>query len=241
MASVATIPREAEMGTNRQEQRRGSVTPLVAVLLVALIGAAAFVLDGGLVQDDFRNVQAAADAAAMSAAAEIANYGTPAGAEASGQATALANLQRDFGTAVTFTQQNNSLPVDDGQTNVIAVNVPPLSGYGPTAMEPLKYAEVIIICHRSRILSWVFGSSNLPISARAVARVQWNPYNVGILLLDPSMKGALTGTGNGGSMVTGTGAVIINSNDPAAGLLTGSGHAQATMFDVTGVPGTSTS
>ena len=117
-------------------KRRGIVAPLVAFLLIGLLGAAAFALDGGFIQDDNRSVQAAADAAALAAATELANYGTAANAETSGQTTALANLQRDFGSGVQFTIQNNSLPVDDGSTNIIAINVPPLSGIALTSNSP---------------------------------------------------------------------------------------------------------
>src|SRR5262245_66516596 len=56
--------------------RKGAVVVLVAVLLVVLVGMLALVLDGGLLQDDRRGAQAAADAAALAAATELfKNYG----------------------------------------------------------------------------------------------------------------------------------------------------------------------
>src|SRR5207248_10718396 len=62
----------------------------------------------------------------------------------------------------------------------------------------------------------------------------------GIILLDPSGKGALTDSGNGKVVVNG-GAVIIDSNNSAAAVITGNGSLAAAEFDITGLPGLSTS
>src|SRR5262245_60154854 len=60
--------------------RRGVIAVFVALVLTVLVGALAIVLDGGLLQDDKREVQAAADAAAMDAAVQLfTNYPAIAG------------------------------------------------------------------------------------------------------------------------------------------------------------------
>src|SRR5712691_12506000 len=52
-------------------RRRGTVAILVAVSLTVLLGVLAIGLDGGVLQDDRRRAQGAADAAALAAATEL--------------------------------------------------------------------------------------------------------------------------------------------------------------------------
>ena len=75
--------------------------------------------------------------------------------------------------------------------------------------------------------------------ARAVARGRWSAGNFGILVLDPALSGSLSS--NGGSTVTTNVKVIVDSNSPSATVVTGGGVLTAPEFDITGVPGTSTS
>src|SRR5207245_2293908 len=120
-------------------------TALVAISLTAIIGVVAIALDAGLLLDNRRAAQAAADAAALAAADDLfVNYGTNNGldphndAQNSALATAAAN---GF---------NN-----DGVTSVVSVSIPPASG-------PFKgkagYAEVIVQFNQSRGFSSLFGS-----------------------------------------------------------------------------------
>src|SRR5207249_2591740 len=51
--------------------RRGTVIVLVAVCLTALLGVVALAVEGGLLMDNRRRAQAAADAAALAAAGEL--------------------------------------------------------------------------------------------------------------------------------------------------------------------------
>jgi hypothetical protein len=162
-------------------QRRGAISCLVAVSLVAIFGVVAIALDGGLLFDNHRRVQSAADAAALAAADDLfanftANGGTdPLGtAAASARATAAAN------------GYNN-----DGVTSVVTVNIPPTSGF--MAGKP-GYAEVILQFNQKRGFSSIFGSSDLPVKARSVAA--GIPGNIGILILDPHLQGALEIRGN---------------------------------------------
>src|SRR4051794_40204868 len=82
----------------KSEKRRGVVATLVAISLVAILGVVAIALDGGLLLDNKRQVQSAADAAALAAASELyVNWATSKGLDASGKgklsalATAAAN------------------------------------------------------------------------------------------------------------------------------------------------------
>jgi hypothetical protein len=165
----------------RAQKRRGTVAVLVAFALIAILGVVAIVVDGGLLLDDHRRVQAAADAAALAAADDLfINYGTNNGLDPSSTAgnSALSNA-----AANGFT--------NDGVNSVVTVNIPPKSG---NFKGKAGYAEVIIQFNRQRNFSSIFGSAALPVKARAVAR--GNPGTIGILILDPHLQGALEIRGN---------------------------------------------
>jgi hypothetical protein len=68
-----------------------------------------------------------------------------------------------------------------------------------------------------------------------------NLASAGVVLLDPSSQGALSGVGNGVVVEGGGGAIVIDSNNSAAAVLTGNAVATSGEFDITGSPGTSTS
>src|SRR6188472_4484966 len=53
------------------EKRRGAVAVQVAISLLAIMGVVALALDGGLLRDNKRQVQSAADAAALAAATDL--------------------------------------------------------------------------------------------------------------------------------------------------------------------------
>jgi hypothetical protein len=202
------------------------VVILVAVCLVVLCGIAAIALDGGLLLDQRRRAQAAADAAALAAADDLYfHYQIGNGLDPSGTAAASA-----LSTAAAMGYTN------DGVTSVVTVNVPPLSGsYAGQA----GYAEVVIEYNQPRGFSRIFGSGAIPVTARAVGSGQWVTFNNGIIVLDPTSKGSLTAAGNGTMTVVGA-SVIVDSSDAAAAVANGNGNLTAPVFDITGVPGTST-
>jgi hypothetical protein len=71
-----------------------------------------------------------------------------------------------------------------------------------------------------------------------------NLVNAGIVLLDSKASASFNGVGNTGIVRTqegGGGAMVIDSSSPTAAVLTGNAFATAGEFDITGVPGTSTS
>ena len=162
-------------------KRRGAVAPLVAVSLVAMIGVVALALDGGLLLDNHRRVWAGADASALAAADDLfRNYRTNNGLDPSGTARASA-----LSTAAANGYSN------DGVNSVVTVNIPPKSG---KFVGRAGYAEVIIQFNQKRGFSSFFSSGDLPVSSRAVAAGHTN--NIGILILDPHLQGALEIRGN---------------------------------------------
>lgn len=80
--------------------------------------------------------------------------------------------------------------------------------------------------------------SSAPVSVTDTASVI---VAAGILLLDPNESGALTISGNGRVVIGGSSSIIIDSSSSSGIVMSGNGTAQATEFDVSGVPGTSLS
>jgi hypothetical protein len=213
------------MRTNRQA-RRGTVTILAALCLIAIMGFAALAVDAGLLHHDRRAAQAAADAAAMAAAGNLfANYPTNQGTDPSG---AAANEAKAAASADGY---NN-----DGTTNTVVVNIPPLTG---DHVGQAGYAEVVITQYQQRAFSAVWSSAAVTVQARAVARGQWVPTNNGIIVLDSTSSGSLTD--NGGGAGAATGRIIVDSSSPSGAIVTGGGSLTAPQFVLTGTPGWSTS
>jgi hypothetical protein len=211
---------------NSRHPRRGTVAVLAAVCLAGLLGFAALALDAALLQQDRRGAQGAADSAALAAASNLfANWRTNTGQDPWG---AAANEALAAAAANGF---NN-----DGVNSNVTVNIPPLSG---DHVGQAGYVEVIVQQFQQRAFSSIWGSTSVSVQARAVARGMWVPHNIGILVLDPASSGSLTS--NGGSSVTTNAKIIVDSSSASATVVTGGGALTAPEFDITGVPGTSTS
>jgi hypothetical protein len=220
-------PNMGRLITTTNGRRRGIVAVLVAVLLTTLLGVAAIAVDGGLMQDNRRCVQAATDAAAMAAAQQLyANY--PA-IVASNYTTA--DPGNNAATAAQASATANGYK-SDGVNASVVVNIPPKSG--PFSGR-IGYAEVLITYYQPRHFSAIWGSTTLPVSARAVARGSWAGSGDGIICLDPTAQNSLNAAGNGSLTVTGGANVIVDSNDPAsAARATGGGAVTAANFLITG-------
>ena len=199
-------------------ERRGNVCVLVAVCLTALMGVVAIAIDGGLVMDNRLRVQAGADASALAAAEQLfLDWQTGHGLDTAGRAKTAAE----------------NLASQNGFTLVPTVNIPPLEG--PFAGKP-NYAEVIVRYSQKRYFSSIFGSTNITVTARAVAEGGWKAASNGILVLDPTAPGSLTDTGNGTVTVQGA-SLIVDSSAPDGGTATGGGTVSATTADFSGMPG----
>src|SRR4051812_46599769 len=100
----------------RTPARRGTVAIIVAVSLVALISFVAVAVDGGLLLHRQREVQSAADVAALSAAENLyLNYRIDQGKDSSGDAALIGkHVAADNGF--------------DSTNSTVVVNIPPKSG-----------------------------------------------------------------------------------------------------------------
>ncbi len=205
-------------GSSRR--RRGTVVVLVALCLTGLLGVLAIAFDGGILQNEKKHAQATADAAAMAGASCLyQNYPSDSGTDPSGTASSAA-----FATASANGYTN------DGTNSVVTVNIPPASG--PYAGKS-GYIEVLVTYNQTRSFSSIFGSSSLPVRARAVARGAWVAPNAGVIVLDYSGKATLNAQGNGAATESGA-PFIVNSNNPSAAVDGGNGSLVAPEFDITG-------
>ena len=208
------------MRTNSLGRRRAVVVLFVALSLVAIIGVTAVTVDGGLLYLEMRRARATADAAAMAAACDLfANYPTNQGSDPSGTARSA---------ALTVAAGNGY--ANDGAPSTVTVNIPPTSGpYAGVA----GYAEVFVTTKLKRAFSRIWGSDDVPVGARAVARGAWVSPNAGVLILNYQDKASLNSQGNGAFTETG-GPVIVNSDNPSAVLDSGNAAMYAPEFDITG-------
>jgi Putative Flp pilus-assembly TadE/G-like len=182
-------------------RRSAKVLVLVALCLVPLVGVLSIALEGGLLLDHRRHVQAAADAAALAAASDLfANWSTNAGADPSHSASAKATaIASDNG-------------YDSTTNSTVTVNIPPVTG---DHVGQAGYAEVTITYKQPRYFSRIWSTQDLPVTARAVARGRWSTFKDGIIVLDLSASEALKANGGGTVSVTNAD-IIVNSNDPQA-------------------------
>jgi hypothetical protein len=212
--------------SRRHERRRGVVAPLVAVSLIALLGVCALVLDVGFLQDRKRNLQAACDASALAGAADIFLKDPTALDNPTATPTDVAGATA---SATEYAKLNGY--VADGTNTFVTINVPPKSGL---FVGVNGYIEVIIEHREPRRFSAIFGSGNLPVKARAVARGGYQAVGDGIIILDRTKKGALKAGGGGTVTVTGA-PIVVDSNDSEAGFGAGGGSMTTDKsFQITG-------
>ncbi|HLN33061.1 MAG TPA: pilus assembly protein TadG-related protein [Gemmataceae bacterium] len=205
--------------SKRQKKRRGTVAILVALSLVLLMGVLALLLDGGMLRDNRRQAQTAADMAALAAVTDLfTNSATNQGQDVNGTArqSALANAASNG--------YNN-----DGKKNTVAVNLYP-SVYQGGAWKgqtiPQGYAEVIVSYKQPAYFSSVWGTTTTQVSARAVARGTWQQASAGIHVLGNS---GTTVSTQGSPTVQTDGNMVTNSTDDNA-RDNGGGNFQANQF-----------
>lgn len=202
----------------RTPKRSATIAPLVAVTMSGLLGVTAIAMEGGNILEQRRRVQGAADAAALSAAADLyVNYATNSGDDSlnhTASAQALSNAA-----------DNGYANDDDGTRRAGTSTVSPAlypSNYtgGPNqgTQIPRGYVEITITFNVARYFSQLWGSSTIAVFTRSAARGQWLPSPHGVIALNPTASPGLTSRGSPGVIaVTGNAPIIVNSNaTPAA-------------------------
>jgi len=183
------------------DSRRGAVAVLIAVSMVALLAVLALAVESGRSFDQQRQLQMAADSAALAAATEL--Y----------RAVAPIDTPMPPGDPKTIAYQ---YAVDNGFTNAaphtVTVSIPPCSG---SFAGKSGFVQVEIQTKLKRAFSAVFGTSDLVIRANAVAGGTLVPTKSNILILDPKKSKALYLRGDSSSLVSNTD-IFVNSSSKSA-------------------------
>jgi hypothetical protein len=224
--------------------RRGTVAVLAAVCLTVLVGIVAIVLDGAMLMSSKRFAQSTADTAALAAATTILANLTD-GYDSTGKARDAAE------DAIALNSSGRAdLTLDADRVTIrIAPEAPvePSATITNAAGQLLQgYVEVIVEYKQQRAFSSIFGSGDLPVRARAVARGRYKRERDGVLVLDQDAPRALHVHGVGGALnltVSGQDVdIIVNSNvdaTPGAASVDGGAQVQGVGMVVTGVENTS--
>lgn len=203
----------------QHDNRPATIATKMFFSLTVIISVVALALDGGRMMDERRQVQAAADAAALAASGELyKNYGTQQGTDPQGKA-------RD--AALRLAKANGYEHGVDGTT--VTVSVPPTTG--PHAGKP-GYVGVVVRAEVRATFSAIFQREKLVINADAVGRGR-NSEVVGILTLQSSGADSFKSSGNGVIDVIG-GSAYVNSSDSKAMLRSGNATMSANSFEVVG-------
>jgi hypothetical protein len=188
----------------------GQILLLVALGMVVLIGSVALAVDVGYLRYMKRNMQKAADAAAIAGAAErIYNVGN------------IGNAARTDASKNGFT---------DGTDGVsVTVNRPPNREPYQSRPDPDNYVEVIIDQEQPTFFAKVFNIASSPMEASAVAYAGTEAALGCVDILDPTASHAFAATG-GANVIADCG-IYVNSNDADAALFA-SGGARVTANGV---------
>jgi hypothetical protein len=194
-------------------RRTGKVIAWLVLSMAVIIGIVALTLDGGRMLEERRRVQAAADAAALAAGANLySNWWSYQGLDHGGTAAA----------AAVSSAGANGFPA-----SAVTVNVPPQSGsYAGQA----GYVEVLIRSDLTATFGRVFTQSDLPVVGRSVAKGQ--PMKIGLILLRQTGAGAFLNKALAFTLINSP--LIINSSDAAAYDQAGFGVFLASRIDING-------
>jgi Flp pilus assembly protein TadG len=169
-----------------RHQRTGKTLALFIILLPALCGMVGLVIDTGLMMAAHRDVQTAADSAALAAALRLMD----------GDSADTAK-----GEATTFVETYNDL-----SSATVVVNIGP--SQGPHAGNA-NYAEVIVTYEVTTLFMGALGVDQSTVSARAVAGFEAAPGGEGAIVLDQRAIPGLSVSGGATLKVNGT--VVVNS------------------------------
>jgi hypothetical protein len=183
--------------SHRRRPRRGIITILVAVSLLAIMAALALSVDGGRLLDARRQAKSASDSAARGAAIELLDMTTGANPGAS-----LASVRA---SALEIAAANGY--ANDGVNSVVTVNIPPKSG----AYAGLDgYIEVTIEQKQQRAFSRILGSDPISAVGRSVAVGSLVATQGSVIVLDPKKKNSLA-LGKGSARLIVDGDLFVNS------------------------------
>jgi len=206
--SALTISQKTIRRFIRQE--RGAIAVMFALMLPVIMGFVGLAVEVGMWYAVKRNLQSAADAAAMSAAYEISANSTSAIRDAAALTDATRN---DY----------------DASIGNIIINSPPLSG---SYTGNSSAVEVILSEVHTMMFASLISSSDVTIAARAVA-LSSGDGDACVLALNPSAQKSLEFSGN--QSIDATGCIIASNSSHASSIeITGSASVTADSLSTVG-------
>jgi hypothetical protein len=199
----------APSGAVRHRRQRGQAVVLVALLIMALIGAVGLAIDIGNAVAHQREDQSAADAAALAAADRLSNGQTEAVAASAG--TNVAALAGVPSGNLTINFLDGSRVATATPNSVVWIQAKVIESVPTYFMRAMGIAASTV---------------------SALAEVKY-PKKCAICFLDPSASPALDISSSGGLSVTG-GCVQVNSSGSPAATLTSGGGITAPCTNVVG-------
>jgi Flp pilus assembly protein TadG len=196
-AKSAASGEEVMKLASKLKEESGQAMVLTLLCMICLLGFVGFAADVGTLFHAKRNLQIAADSAAIAGAAEL-NYG-------------------DMTAAADAAAAQNGVTVGTNG-GAVAVNSPPTEG---AYVGQAGYVEAIVSQNQPTFFMKVFNIGSQTVAARAVA---WNggSSNGCVYVCNPSAVGAMTLQGSFDVSAPKCG-VIVDSNNPDALQFTGGG------------------
>lgn len=195
----------------------GSVLLMSAFLMTALLGFVGLATDVGLLLRAKRNMQIAADAAAVAGALDYKYNGSTSSASSAACAAAASNGVS--GACTTGACSGVS-------ATTICVNTPSLSGYHTSG----AYTEAIVVELAPTIFMRIFGANSFRVGGRAVAGTGLNNGCIWAL----SKSGTDVSLTGSGSITAQNCEIYDNSSATNALTLTGSGSISAKQIAIVG-------
>lgn len=214
-------PKGAQGETMRfRRDESGQMLVLTALSLVALLGFMALAVDVGLLFRAKRQVQTAADAGAIAGALEYSYNGTTNIGSVAG--TSVTNN----GVTLSYTPSLNT-GCPSTTANCAIVNTSSITGYHNTP----GYVQVIAVQPNPTFFMGMFGTSNVRVSASAIAGIEPNPDC--LITLDPTSGSSFWIKGNSNIDTPNCG-IHVNSDSTTAVCVQGSASINGPYLKING-------
>ncbi len=208
------------MGIKILKDQTGQVLVMTALSMTVLVGFLALAIDVGMLFRAKRNMQIAADAAAIAGALDYKYNSSVSSAQAAGEAAATANGLTATGTC----------PISDPTKTYVCINIPPV--YGANAGVSGFVEALVTQPNRTIFMPMVSHSSNSVVAVGARAVAGSTTSSACIWTLAKSGKDiSLTGSG---SIIAKKCGIYDDSNASDALTLTGSGSVSAKSIGIAG-------
>ncbi|HWA96397.1 MAG TPA: pilus assembly protein TadG-related protein [Terracidiphilus sp.] len=211
------------------KEDKAQVLVVVVLSMGVLLGMLALAVDVGQMLFVKRQLQSAADAAALAGALELDTCGSTANCQAMQDAATSAITENGLSTPTLVTQCGST--TSTGLTLTLN-NGPCILGTSDPNNGNTKVVEAMVSATQPTLLAGIFGMSSMRLVARSEASVGSSNYN--LYVIDPSANQSMLV--NGSAKLDVHGGIIVDSNQNNALTVNGGNNTNlsATNIDVVG-------